>query len=375
MPFIKTPLCKPWIGEEEAEAAKRVVASGWLIFGPEVEAFEKEFAAMLGVKHAIAVNSGSSALLVAMAALGLRPGDEIIAPNMTFVSTASAAMYLGGKPFFTDITMDDYGMDPESLERAITPKTKIIVPVHYAGQTASMERILQIAKTRGIPVLEDAAEAHLAKYNNRYAGTLGSIGIFSFTPSKPMTTGEGGMIVTNDDELAKKSRLVRNFGDTDKFRWDVLGFNFRMPEVMGAIGRIQLKKLAECVRIRRKIAQAYSEAFAGLEGLVVPYVRRAEDHNFQLYTLRVDSSRFTVGRDQWISELAKRGISARLYYPTLADQAVFSALDGAKVSFKNASLFAQTAFSLPIFPTMTDDQLNQVIEGVRTIHQTLKATR
>jgi perosamine synthetase len=294
---------------------------------------------------------------------------------MTFVSTASAAMYLGGKPFFTDITMDDYGMDPESLERAITPKTKIIVPVHYAGQTASMERILQIAKTRGIPVLEDAAEAHLAKYNNRYAGTLGSIGIFSFTPSKPMTTGEGGMIVTNDDELAKKSRLVRNFGDTDKFRWDVLGFNFRMPEVMGAIGRIQLKKLAECVRIRRKIAQAYSEAFAGLEGLVVPYVRRAEDHNFQLYTLRVDSSRFTVGRDQWISELAKRGISARLYYPTLADQAVFSALDGAKVSFKNASLFAQTAFSLPIFPTMTDDQLNQVIEGVRTIHQTLKATR
>ncbi len=196
------PLAKPFYDKAEVEAASRILSSDWLISGPETEAFENEFASLVGAKHAIAVNSGSSALLVAQSAIGISTGDEVIVPNMTFVSTASAAMYLGARPVFCDITMDDYGLDPERLEACITTHTKAILPVHYAGQSARMDSILEIAARHGIPVIEDAAESHLARFGDAYTGTMGAAGIFSFTPSKPMTTGEGGLIVTDDSDFA-----------------------------------------------------------------------------------------------------------------------------------------------------------------------------
>lgn len=373
MPHLKVPLAKPWIGDEEAEAARRVVASGWVIFGPESEAFEKEFAATMNAKYAVAVNSGSSALLVALAAAGVKAGDEVIVPNMTFVSTATSAMFLGAIPVFADITMDDYGIDPACLERLITKNTKVIMPVHYAGQTARMKEILEIAKAHNIIVIEDAAESHLAQYGGAYSGTIGSLGIFSFTPSKPMTTGEGGMVVTNDEDLAKKARLIRNFGDTDKFKWDILGFNFRMPEVMGAIGRIQLKKLHESVKRRRAIGRRYTEAFKGLEGVLTPFVRKEEDHNFQLYTLRLDPKVYRINRDAWIRELQSRGVSARLYYPTLHNQAVFKeAIKTDLKQVKNSIAYAETALSLPIYPTLTQAQQDFVIESMLDVHKTAK---
>jgi perosamine synthetase len=375
MPHLKVPLAKPWIGDEEAEAARRVVASGWVIFGPESEAFEKEFAATMNAKYAVAVNSGSSALLVALAAAGVKPGDEVIVPNMTFVSTASAALFLGAVPVFADITLDDYGMDPASVERLITKKTKVIMPVHYAGQTARMKELLELAKKHKLLVIEDSAESHLAKYDGVYSGTLGALGIFSFTPSKPMTTGEGGMIVTNDAELAKKAKLVRNFGDTDKFKWDLLGFNFRMPEVMGAIGRIQLKKLHESVRRRREIGRRYSDAFKNLEGILTPYVRTEEDHNFQLYTLRLDPKVYKINRDAWIRELQNRGVSARLYYPTLHNQPVFSGGPKTEASHvKNSLVYADTALSLPIYPTLKESEQNFVIQCMLDVHKTAKGS-
>ena len=240
---VDIPLARPWIGEEEASEAAEVIRSGWLIQGQRVALFEERFAAMVGTEHAVAVNSGSSALLVAMAALDVGAGDEVISPDVTFVSTASAAMFLGARPAFVDIELDYYGMDPGRLADAITDRTKVIVPVHYAGHSAEMDEILDIARERGVAVLEDAAESHLARYRGqRFTGALGDIGIFSFTPSKPMTTGEGGMIVTNDSRLAGRCRRFRNFGDHGKFDWRELGFNFRMPEAMGAIGLGQLDR-------------------------------------------------------------------------------------------------------------------------------------
>lgn len=366
---LKVPLSRPLLTEKEAQAAYDVVKSGWLIFGPKVEQFEQNFAKMMGAKHAIAVNSGSSALLVAMSALGVGPGDEIIAPDMTFVSTASAALFLGAKPVFCDITLDDYGMNPEHLEKLITAKTKAIVPVHYAGQSCRIAEIREIAQRRGIALLEDAAESHLAAHQGRFTGTWGEIGIFSFTPSKPMTTGEGGMIVTDSDDLARKCRLGRNFGDVDKFQWDVLGFNFRMPEVMGAIGDLQLQKLRGWVDDRRTIAKRFIAAFKNVEGLISPYVRTWNDHNFQLFTLRMDPAAVRITNAELIQTLIQRGVSSRLYYPALHRQNVFAAAtSGLSLDqWPNTSTYEKTAFSIPLFPSLKDEEIQFVIDTVQDV--------
>ena len=364
------PLAKPNYDREEVDAAVRVLSGDWLISGPEVEAFEKEFASLIGARHAIAVNSGSSALLVAKSAIGIQAGDEVVVPNMTFVSTASAGMYLGARPVFCDITLDDYGLDPEKLDACITERTKAILPVHYAGQSASMDGILEVARSRGVPVIEDAAESHLARFDGACTGTLGIAGIFSFTPSKPMTTGEGGMIVTNDDAMAEKARSIRSFCDAGKFEWEALGFNFRMPEVLGAIGRVQLRKLPASIERRKELAARYTETFSELEGLHVPFARTPQDHNFQLYTLRIDPSAFTIDRDQWIAELAARRASARLYFPTLHDQGVFAGFPAADPSRLTQSIeYGSTAFSLPIFATLGNEDQDVVIEAVCDVHQ------
>jgi dTDP-4-amino-4,6-dideoxygalactose transaminase len=363
---MKVPLAKPWIGDEEALPAAETIRSGWLIQGPKVAAFEERFAEMVGARHAIAVNSGSSALLVAMGALGIGPGDEIIAPDMTFVSTASAALFLGGVPRFCDLEMTHYGMDPGTLERWITPRTKAIVPVHYAGHSAEMGPILEIAERHGVPVLEDAAESHLSRYEGgRCTGTLGRIGIFSFTPSKPMTTGEGGMVVTDDDELADRCRLFRNFGDVGKFEWAVLGFNFRLPEALGCVGLAQLERLEEAIRLRRAIAARYNRALAGRPGVVTPAERHPLDANYQLYTLRFTGEGGSPGRDRVRAGLARRGVSSRVYYPAMHHQGVFrpyGPFDDA--DFPNALSYEATALSLPIFPGLTGEQQDYVIESL-----------
>jgi len=363
---MKVPLARPWFTEEEPQAAYDAVKSGWVIYGPRTMEFERQFADMIGVKHAIAVNSGSTALLVAQAAIGVGAGDEVIVPDMTFITTATSCMYLGARPVFADIDLSVYGIEPEHVEWLITDRTKVIIPVHYAGQTADMSGIMDIAHKHNLIVIEDAAEAHLAEYNGRKCGGIGKIGIFSFTPSKPMTTGEGGMITTDDDEIAERCRLIRNFGDTGKFKWDMLGFNLRMPEVMGAIGLAQLKKLHKAVQKRREIATKYTKAFRDLSGIITPYVRRMEDTNFQLYTIRLKLDMFAITRDQFIEKLGELGVSSRLYYPCLHNQRVFAEVcHQTDAEFPNSMEFAETALSLPIYPQLTDEEIEYVIESVR----------
>lgn len=366
---MRVPLSRPWVGEEEAGPAAEVIRSGWLIQGPRVADFEERFAAMIGARHAIAVNSGSSALLVAMGALGIGAGDEIIAPDMTFVSTASAALFLGGVPRFCDLEMSYYGMDPERLERCITPRTRAIVPVHYAGQSAEMGPILEIAERHGIPVLEDAAESHLSRYRGgAFTGTLGRIGIFAFTPSKLMTTGEGGMVVTDDDELADRCRLFRNFGDMGKFDWAVLGFNFRLPEPLGAVGLAQLDRLEEAVRRRRAIAGRYTRALEGRPGVVTPAERHPLDANYQLYTLRFTGEGGAPSRDAVRAGLAARGVSSRVYYPAMHRQGVFAPHGPyADADYPNALAYEATALSLPIFPTLSEEDQDYVIESLNAV--------
>jgi len=366
----QVPLAKAWIGEEEVAAVSEVVRSGWLIQGARVQEFEERFAAAVGVRHGIAVNSGSSALVVALAALGVGRDDEVICPDMSFVSTASACLFLGARPVFVDIEMRYYSLDPERLGRRITKRTRAIVPVHYAGHTAEMDAILEIAGRHGIPVLEDAAEAHLSRYRgDAFAGSLGALGIFSFTPSKPMTTGEGGMIVTDDARLAERTRMFRNFGDYGKFEWRELGFNFRMPEVMGAMGLWQLSRLQETVRRRREVAARYTAALGGHPRIIVPAERTPLDTNYQLYTTRITEAARGVGgarnRDEVMERLAERGVSTRLYYPAFHRQGVFQGHgDFAAADFPCALEYERTALSLPIYPELTLEDQEYVIENL-----------
>ncbi len=363
---VKIPLSKPWIGAEEAQIAQSIVKSGWLISGPKVAEFEKRFAEKIAVRHAVAVNSGSSALLIAQQALGVQAGDEVIVPDMTFISTASSCMYLGAKPVFADIEMKTYCINPGDIKRRITKGTKGIIPVHYAGQSADMEYILEIAKRYGLFVLEDAAEAHLSEYKGKKAGGIGDIAIFSFTPSKPITTGEGGMITTNKSDLAKKCRLIRDFSDIGKFEYENLGFNFRMPEVMGGVGLVQLRKLEEAVRRRRSIAHRYTMAFEDLEAIITPFQRTENDINYQLYTIRLNLDEVTITRNQFIEALSEKGVSSRLYYPALHTQKVFTDL-AISDDYPNTLEFARTALSLPIYPAMSEEEVSIVVEVVETL--------
>src|SRR5260370_10197820 len=215
-------------------------------------------------------------------------------------------------------------MAPEALEKAITRRTKVIVPVHYAGQSCGLRPILDLARKHRIAVLEDAAESHLALHDGKATGTLGAAGIFSFTPSQPMTTGEGGMIETDDGTIAERCRRIRNFGDHGKFDWQELGVNFHMPEAMCAIGLAQLAKLPEAVRRRRKIAARYRQLLQGSEIVTLPRERTPEDANYQLFTILLDTDRLTATRDDVIAALWELGVSTRLYYPPLHRAAVFS---------------------------------------------------
>jgi perosamine synthetase len=367
-PKLQVPLARPWFTDAEGATAREVVDSKWLIFGPRVREFEARFAAMHDCEFGIAVNSGSSALILAMQALGVGAGDEIISPDMTFVSTASSAIFLGAVPRFCDIDPRHHNLDPDDLERRITKKTKLIVPVHYAGHSADMTRINEIAAAHGIPVLEDAAEAHLARHAGQRVGGIGNAGIFSFTPSKPMTTGEGGMITTNDPEVDRRCRLFRNFGDTGKFDWSVMGGNFRMPEVMGAIGLVQLAKLEDAVAERRRLASVYTAAFAGDPAIIPPQPVDEASINFQLYTIRLDLDRLTMTRDEVMAALLEHGVASRLYYPPMHRAGVFSRFDcGSDADFPNTVAYSASAMSLPLFPGLTEGEQTQVIESLLTV--------
>ena len=361
-------LAKPWFDGQEAKSAAEVVASRWLISGSKVARFEKEFAKKIKVKYAVAVGSGSDALLISQQALGVAEGDEVIVPNMTFVSTATSSMYLGARPVFADIELKTYGIDPKNIEKRITKRTKGIIPVHYAGQSCDLSRIIKIAKKHNLFVLEDAAEAHLAKYQGRYVGGIGDVGIFSFTPSKPMTTGEGGMITTNNEALARKCKLIRNFHDVGKFEWSELGFHFRMPEMMGAIGLVQLKKLSKAITKRHTIAARYSKAFEKETVIITPFVRKKEDMNFQLYTIRLNLDKLSITRDEFVNELELLGVQSRLYYPCLHGQGVFKVFgEHNDVDFPNTVNFARTALSLPIYPDLSNGEIDYITSSVKKI--------
>jgi perosamine synthetase len=355
------PAAQPVIGEEEIDAAVRVLRSGMVVQGPEVAAFEQEFGELVDGRHCVAVNSGTSALQLALLALDLKPGDEVIVPSFSFAASANAIRLAGGVPVFADIEAGSFGIDPEAVAAAITPRTVAIMPVHLYGHPAAMDRIMPIAEAHGLAVIEDAAQAHAAALGGTPVGAFGVAGCFSFYPTKNMHSLEGGMITTADAEFARKLRLLRNQGMEQRYQNEIVGANMRLTDVAAAIGRVQLGKLAGWTERRRANAAYLDER---LRGVVVPPVAEGARHVYHQYTVRV-----TGDRDALQAALRERGVGSAVYYPTPIHRLKpYLSADGTADSWKlpETDRAAGEVLSLPIFPALTTEQLDHIVDAVNT---------
>ena len=339
-----------------------VLASGEYASGRHVEAFERNFAAYCGAREAVALNSGTSALQLAMLALGIGPGDEVVTVSMTFVATVAAIRYVGATPVLVDVDPSTWNMDPLALERAITPRTKAIIPVHLHGRLADMDAILAVARRHDVPVIEDAAQAHGAELGGRRAGTFGAIGCFSFYPGKNLgACGEGGAIVTDSPALAATVRQLRDWGQEGRYNHVRHGFNFRMDNIQGAILDVKLRHLPRWTALRREIASFYDGMLAGT-GVEVPRKPRGLEHVYHVYAVR------TPHRERLRERLQHAGVGTGLHYPKPVHlQPAYSDLGYGQRDFPVSEQLAQELLSLPIYPEMTREQSLQVCDALRRI--------
>ncbi len=352
------PIARPMIQTEEKEAVLAVLDSGMLAQGEWVASFEKAFAKYIGVKHAVAASSGTAALHLAMLAHGIGPGDEVITSPFTFIATANAVLYTGARPVFVDIEPDTFDIDPNQVEQSITQRTKAILPVHLFGHPAEMDAIMEIAERHGLTVIEDAAQAHGAEYHGQRVGSFGT-GVFSFYPTKNMTTGEGGMVTTDDDLLARKLRLLRDHGMPRRYVHEVLGYNFRMTNIAAAIGLAQLSKLDDFNSARIGNAAYLTER---IHKVITPTVRPGVKHVFHQYTVRVPS-----GRDEAVEELREAGVGVGIYYPIpIHQQSLYRGL-GYHDRFPAAEQAASEVLSLPVHPALTQEDLDKIVEVVEAL--------
>ncbi len=360
------PIAKPLLGAEELAAIKEVLESGRLVQGPQVEAFEKAFAAYLGRKHAIAVATGTAALQVAIMAHGIGRGQEVVIPPLTFFASASTVLQAGAKPVFADVDRASYNLDPTLLHAVITRKTAAIMPVHLYGQTADMTPILEAAKDHDALVIEDACQAHGAEYHGKKAGNLGDSACFSFYATKNMTTGEGGMVVTDRDDVAEKARLLRDHGQTSKYIHASLGYNLRMTEMAAAIGLVQLKKLEGWVRTRRANAKALTKGLEGIEGLVPPSEGNWMVHAYYQYIVRAEPS-FRLSRDDIVQTLNDDGVGSRGSYPMpLYKQKALVDLR-LRGRCPVAEDVVPRLFELPVHPSVTPEDVATILAAVERL--------
>lgn len=349
------PISKPLIGEEEKKAVLEVLESGQLAQGPKVREFEEAFAAFCGVKHAIATSSGTTALVTALLAHGIGNGDEVITSPFTFVASANSVLSVGARPVFVDVDERSCNIDPGLIEDRVTARTKALLPVHLYGYPCDMDVISDIAGRHGLPVIEDACQAHGAAIGAKKVGSYGT-GCFSFYPSKNMTTGEGGMITTNDDQIAEQARLIRNHGQSQLYLHQTMGYNFRMTELQAALGLVQLQKLPAWTRTRIENACYLSER---LSNVLTPQVREGYLHVYHQYTVRVSQD-----RDGALERLNQAGIGARVYYPLPVHQQPLYRQLGFRDSLPVAEKASREVLSLPVHPALTPQELDKIVTEV-----------
>lgn len=354
------PAAKPLIGDEERAAVDRVLRSGMLAQGPEVAAFEEEFSKHVGGRHCVAMNSGTSALHLGFIAGGIKPGDEVIVPSFSFAATANSVVLAGGVPVFADIDPKTFNIDPTHVESLITKKTKAIMPVHLYGHIAAMDELNAIAAKHNLIVFEDAAQGHLASLNGKNSGEFSKVASFSFYPTKNMTSGEGGMCVTDSAEVARMLKLLRNQGQEIRYKNEVVGFNTRMTDIHAAIGRVQLSKLPGWTKKRQENA-AYLNA--NLKNVVVPHVAPGTTHSYHQYTILIPG-KDAGKRDEFIKRIGEKGVGSGVYYPTPIHRLPSFNLD---LHLPVTEDIIKECVSLPIYPTLTQEELSTIASVVNEV--------
>lgn len=353
------PIARPVIGAEEMAAVGDVLASGMLVQGEVVRKFEEEFSRYIGVKESVAVSNGTVSLDMALRALDLPRGDEVICPAFTFIATANSILYQDLRPKFADVDPSTFNLDPESLAEAITPNTRAVVGVHLYGQPFDVKAVRQICEDHNLALIEDCAQAHGAEYDGQKVGSFG-IGCFSFYPTKNMTTGEGGMITLEDEGLAARLRLMRNHGDTGKYNHVALGYNYRMTNLQAAIGLPQLKRLDEFNRRRIENAE-YLNRNIKIEGLSTPFRQPKVKHVYNQYVLRVEED-FPAGREQLMDYLQSKGIGSAIHYPKpIYQQPLYREL-GLEGHCPASEDVSSRVLSLPVHPSLSESELEYIAE-------------
>jgi dTDP-4-amino-4,6-dideoxygalactose transaminase len=357
------PIAQVRLSAGALRAVERVLRSGNLRQGRITEEFEHRFARAVGARHAVAVNSGTSALFLAYRAL-LEPGDEIIVPDFTFVATASMALAAGLKPVLADVAPATYTLDPAAVERRITRRTRALAPVHLYGLPADVEGLTRIARRHKLRIIWDAAQAHGARFAGRDVGSFPDAVCYSFYPTKNLTTGEGGMITTSDARLANELRLLRSHGEKSRYRHVRVGFNFRLTDIAAALGLEQLRELPANLKRRRRNAALLARGLRGLPGIALPQTPPKRTHALNLFTLVLDSRVLTMTREEFRAQLARRGIETAVHYPfPLHRQPVFRGY-GAGGDFLVSTRLARTVVSLPVHAGLTTRDIERVVKAV-----------
>lgn len=361
MPEKMIPVTQYVEAGNEMKYLQEVISSKWLGGGPFVEKFEKLFTEYCNMKHGSAVSNGTNALYLILKALEIGPGDEVIVPDNTFITPSSMTLHAGAKPILVDVQKDTFNIDPKQIEKAITAKTKAIVPVHLLGHPADMDEINEIAQKHNLVVIEDAAEAHGALYKNKKAGSLAPISFFSFYGNKTITSGEGGMILSNDKEFIDKCNLIRGHGMRPEKRYwhEVVGYNYRMTDLQAAVGVAQFEKIDAFLKQKRHIAKIYQSRLAGVKGITLPPVRDYVVHSYWMYQINV-TKEFPFTRDELAAELKKKNIDTRrAFFPAHIQPPYLQS-----GHFPNSDYCSETGLMIPMGANLTDEQVNYISDQI-----------